>query len=188
MPDYRPGLWKIEFTAGDRDADRPREYARQAAVANAMLGVVQAGRCGFAAVGTHEQVIALRDVVMRVGEESFSITRAVPVRSQAGFEFRLKVTEMLVATSALATNAMRPAPVNPNSKVTSSNSYPSTAVRADDTSFEAWFTTRVQSAWTSFAVLETTSFTPPFSECSSTVPQGRSTRPIAMRNVSSLAW
>jgi hypothetical protein len=31
MPDYRPGLWTIEFTAGDRDADRASEYARQAA-------------------------------------------------------------------------------------------------------------------------------------------------------------
>jgi hypothetical protein len=77
MPDYRPGLWKIEFTAGDRDADGPREYARQAAVADATLGVVQAGRYRFAAVGTHEQVIALRDVVIGAGGESFSITRAI---------------------------------------------------------------------------------------------------------------
>ena len=77
MPDYRPGLWKIEFTAEDRDADGPREYARQGAGAGATLNVVRAGRYGFAAVGTHEQVIALRDVVMGAGQESFSITRAI---------------------------------------------------------------------------------------------------------------
>jgi hypothetical protein len=77
MPDYRPGLWKIEFTAGDRDADRAREFSRQAAVGNAMLGVMLARRYGFAAVGTHEQAVALRDVVMGAGGESFSITRAI---------------------------------------------------------------------------------------------------------------
>lgn len=35
-----------------------------------------AGRYGFAAVGTHQQVIAVRDVVMSAGE-SFAITRAI---------------------------------------------------------------------------------------------------------------
>jgi hypothetical protein len=42
-----------------------------------ILGIVQAGRHGFAAVGTHEQVIALRDVVVGTGGQSFSITRAI---------------------------------------------------------------------------------------------------------------
>jgi hypothetical protein len=46
-------------------------------VAGATLNVVRAGRYGFAAVGTHELVIALRDVVLGAGQESFSITRAI---------------------------------------------------------------------------------------------------------------
>lgn len=50
---------------------------RQAAVTGATLNVVRAGRYGFAAVGTHEQVVVLRDVVMGAGQESFSITRAI---------------------------------------------------------------------------------------------------------------
>jgi len=40
------------------------------------LEVAAAGRYGFAAVGTHQQVIALREVVMPAGE-SFAITRAI---------------------------------------------------------------------------------------------------------------
>lgn len=40
------------------------------------LEVAAAGRYGFAAVGTHQQVIPLRDVVMLSGE-SFAITRAI---------------------------------------------------------------------------------------------------------------
>jgi hypothetical protein len=79
--EYRPGLWMIQFTAcdGDRareDGDRAREYARQAASRDGALEVAAAGRYGFAAVGTHQQVTAVRDVVMSAGE-SFVITRAI---------------------------------------------------------------------------------------------------------------
>ena len=73
MPEYRPGLWKIDFTAGDRE--RAHEYARQAGTDDAVLVVIQAGRYGWSAVGTHEQAIALRDAVID-GGESFAITRA----------------------------------------------------------------------------------------------------------------
>jgi hypothetical protein len=72
--EYRPGLWMIQFTA--RDDKRAREYARQAEGRDGALEVAAAGRHGFAAVGTHQQVIALRDVVIPAGE-SFAITRAV---------------------------------------------------------------------------------------------------------------
>ncbi len=41
-----------------------------------MLEVAAAGRYGFATVGAHRQVIALRDVVM-AGGESFAITRTI---------------------------------------------------------------------------------------------------------------
>jgi hypothetical protein len=41
-----------------------------------VLEVAAAWRYGFAAVGAHRQVIALRDVVMADGE-SFAITRAI---------------------------------------------------------------------------------------------------------------
>jgi hypothetical protein len=70
----RPGLWMIQFTA--RDGDRAREHAEQGASGDGALEVAVAGRYGFAAVGTHQQVIALRDVVMLVGG-SFAITRAI---------------------------------------------------------------------------------------------------------------
>ena len=46
-------------------------------MAGATLNVMRAGRYGFTAVGTHQQVIAVRDVVMGAGQESFSITRAI---------------------------------------------------------------------------------------------------------------
>jgi hypothetical protein len=71
MPKHRPGLWKIDFTAGDRET--AREYARQAA---AVMDIVQAGRYGWSAVGTHQQAVALRDAVIG-GGESFAITRAI---------------------------------------------------------------------------------------------------------------
>jgi hypothetical protein len=41
-----------------------------------MITCVSRDPCGFAAVGAHRQVIALRDVVMADGE-SFAITRAI---------------------------------------------------------------------------------------------------------------
>ncbi len=64
----------IQFTAGH--GDRAREYARRGASGEGALEVAAAGRYGFAAVGTHQQVIALRDAVMPAGE-SFAITRAI---------------------------------------------------------------------------------------------------------------
>lgn len=72
--EYRPGLWMIQFTACD--GDRTREHARQGASGDGAPEVAAAGRYGFAAVGTHQQVIALRDAVMPEGE-SFAITRAI---------------------------------------------------------------------------------------------------------------
>jgi len=74
MPEHRAGLWKIDFTAEGRD--KAREYARQASADGARVDVMQAGRYGWSAVGTHKQVIAVRDAVM-TGGESFVITRAV---------------------------------------------------------------------------------------------------------------
>jgi hypothetical protein len=74
VPEYRVGLWKIEFTAGD--GQRAAGYTRAAAVGGTALRVMAAGRYGWSAVGAHEQVIALRDAVLR-GGESFAITRAV---------------------------------------------------------------------------------------------------------------
>jgi hypothetical protein len=64
----------IQFTA--RDDQRARQYARRAPAGDEELEVAAAGRFGFAAVGTHQQVIALRDVVMAAGE-SFAITAAI---------------------------------------------------------------------------------------------------------------
>jgi hypothetical protein len=58
MGGQRPGLWMIQFTASD--GEQATGYARRAAGA---LQVAAAGRYGFAAVGTHQQVIALRDEV-----------------------------------------------------------------------------------------------------------------------------
>ncbi len=72
--EHRPELWVIQFTACD--GDRARKYARQGASRHGRLEVAAAGRYGFAAVGTHQQVIALRDVVMQVGE-SLAITPAI---------------------------------------------------------------------------------------------------------------
>ncbi len=72
--EYRPGLWMIQFTA--LDSQRATQYARQGSAADGVLEVAAAGRYGFAAVGAHRQVIALRDVVMADGE-SFAITRAI---------------------------------------------------------------------------------------------------------------
>jgi hypothetical protein len=72
--EYRPGLWTIQFTA--LDSQRATQYARQGSAADGVLEVAAAGRYGFAAVGAHRQVIALRDVVMADGE-SFAITRAI---------------------------------------------------------------------------------------------------------------
>jgi hypothetical protein len=72
--EYRPGLWMIQFTA--LDSQRATEYARQGAAGDRPLEVLAAGRYGYAAVGTHRQVIALRDAVM-AGGESFAITRAI---------------------------------------------------------------------------------------------------------------
>jgi len=60
--EYRPGLWMIQFTA--LDSQRATQYARQGSAADGVLEVAAAGRYGFAAVGAHRQVIALRDVVM----------------------------------------------------------------------------------------------------------------------------
>jgi hypothetical protein len=71
---YRPGLWMIQFTASD--GQQARQYARRGAARDGALEVAAAGRYAFAAVGTHRQVIALRDVVM-AGGESFAITRAI---------------------------------------------------------------------------------------------------------------
>lgn len=68
------GLWVIQFTACD--GGRAREYARRGHPGNGALEVTAAGRYWFAAVGTHRQVTALRDVVMLAGE-SFAITRAI---------------------------------------------------------------------------------------------------------------
>jgi hypothetical protein len=78
---YRPGLWMIQFTAGDDQ--RAREHARRGPAGDEGLGVAAAGRYGFAAVGTHQQVIALRDVVMEAGE-SFAITRAIMAQLYPG--------------------------------------------------------------------------------------------------------
>lgn len=72
--EYRPGLWMIQFTA--LDSQRATQYARQGSAADGVLEVAAAGRYGFAAVGAHRQVIALRDVVMADGE-SFAITRVI---------------------------------------------------------------------------------------------------------------
>jgi hypothetical protein len=72
--EYRPGLWMIQFTA--LDSQRATQCARQGSAADGVLEVAAAGRHGFAAVGAHRQVIALRDVVMADGE-SFAITRAI---------------------------------------------------------------------------------------------------------------
>jgi hypothetical protein len=72
--EYRPGLWMIQFTA--LDSQQATEYARQGAAGNGALQAAAAGRYGFAAVGSHQQAIALRDVVMAAGE-SFAITRAI---------------------------------------------------------------------------------------------------------------
>lgn len=72
--EYRTGLWMIQFTAWDDQ--RAREYVRRGPAGDEELEVAAAGRYGFAAVGTHQQVIALRDVVMAAGE-SFAITRAI---------------------------------------------------------------------------------------------------------------
>ncbi len=74
VPEYRVGVWKIEFTAGD--GQRAAGYTRAAAVGGKALRVMAAVRHGWSAVGAHEQVIALRDAVMR-GGEAFAITRAV---------------------------------------------------------------------------------------------------------------
>ncbi len=71
---YRPGLWMIQFTA--LDSQGATQYARQGSAADGVLEAAAAGRYGFAAVGGHRQVIALRDVVMADGE-SFAITRAI---------------------------------------------------------------------------------------------------------------
>jgi hypothetical protein len=71
---YRSGLWMIQFTAPD--GQHAQEYARRGADGEVTLEVTAAGQYGFAAVGTHRQVIALRDVVMADGE-SFAITRAI---------------------------------------------------------------------------------------------------------------
>jgi hypothetical protein len=71
---YRPGLWMIRFTASN--SQQASQYARRGAAGAEALTVVAAGRYGFAAVGTHRQVIALRDAVM-AGGESFAITRAI---------------------------------------------------------------------------------------------------------------
>src|SRR5215470_14668263 len=70
----RPGLWMIQFTACD--GDRAREYARQGASGDGALEVAAAGRYGFAAVGMHQQVIALRDVVMPAVSRSGSRVRS----------------------------------------------------------------------------------------------------------------
>ena len=70
--EYRP--WMIQFTA--LDSQRATQYARQGSAADGVLEVAAAGRYGFAAVGAHRQVIALRDVVMADGEP-FAITRAI---------------------------------------------------------------------------------------------------------------
>jgi hypothetical protein len=72
--EHRAGLWMIRFTAVD--GQQARGCARQGATGDESLPVVSAGRYGFAAVGTHRQVIALRDVVVAVGE-SFALTRAI---------------------------------------------------------------------------------------------------------------
>jgi hypothetical protein len=72
--EYRLGLWMIQFTAPD--GQQAREYTRRRVDGEAPLDVTAAGRHGFAAVGTHQQVIALRDVVMAAGG-SFTITRAI---------------------------------------------------------------------------------------------------------------
>jgi len=72
--EYRPGLWMIQFTA--LDSRRATQYATAGLSSRRVLEVAAAGRYGFAAVGAHRQVIALRDVVMADGE-SFAITRAI---------------------------------------------------------------------------------------------------------------
>jgi hypothetical protein len=72
--EHRAWLWMIQFTA--TDGERAREYAWRAAGGEEVLEVAAAGRYGFAAVGTHHQVIALRDAVIPAGE-SFAITRAI---------------------------------------------------------------------------------------------------------------
>jgi hypothetical protein len=56
----------IQFTACD--GDRARQYAQDGASGDAALEV--------AAVGTHQQVIALRDVMIPA-DGSFAITRAI---------------------------------------------------------------------------------------------------------------
>jgi hypothetical protein len=70
----RPGLWMIRFTASD--GQRAREYARREGEEDGAMEVMTAGQYGFAAVDIHQQVIALRDIVMAAGE-SFAITRAI---------------------------------------------------------------------------------------------------------------
>ena len=57
--EHRAGLWMIQFTAPN--GQQAREYARRGADGKVMLEVTAAGRYGFATVGTHRQVIALRD-------------------------------------------------------------------------------------------------------------------------------
>jgi hypothetical protein len=71
--EYRPGLWMIRFTA--LDGQQAREYVRRAAGGEA-THVAAAGPYRFAAVETHRQVIAVRDVTTAAGE-SFAITRAI---------------------------------------------------------------------------------------------------------------
>jgi hypothetical protein len=57
--------------------DKPVEPAQTLdALLRALRVPAAAGRYGFAAVGAHHQVIAVRDVVMAAGE-SFAITRAI---------------------------------------------------------------------------------------------------------------
>jgi len=74
------------------DGEQAREYARRGAAGHGALEVATAGRYGFAAGGTHQQVSALRDAVLPAGE-SFAITRAimggaVPGRSAADLRRR----------------------------------------------------------------------------------------------------
>jgi hypothetical protein len=73
--EHRPGPWQIEFTPGNPDV--ARGHAGRASTGGEPLDVMEAGRYGFAAVGTHEQVIALRDAALAAGGESFAITRAI---------------------------------------------------------------------------------------------------------------
>jgi hypothetical protein len=79
--EYRPGLWMIQFTAPD--GQQAQEYTQRGRDRKAPLEITAAGRYGFAAVGTHRQVIALRDVVMPAGEW-FAITRAIMAELHPG--------------------------------------------------------------------------------------------------------